>query len=159
MSRISIIAAIDKKRGIGKKGKLPWYIPGELKRFKEITMGHPIVMGRKTYESIGRILPGRINIIITRDKSFKVDRTIITHSLDDALSIATSKDKDEVFVIGGGQIFEEALNKTDRLYLTLINKDFEADVFFPDYSDFKKVVFEEEHEMNGLRYKFLTLEK
>lgn len=155
---ISIIVAVaGKQRVIGKKGSLPWHIPEELKRFKEITMGHPIIMGRKTHESIGRVLPGRTNIVITHDPNYQVEGCVVVHSLDEALQ--KTKDADEVFVIGGGQIYAEALPLANKLYLTYIDKEIEGDVFFPDYSEFKKVVSEsdwQEHE--GLKYKFLELE-
>src|SRR3989344_5337529 len=111
MGKISIIvAAAGKKKVIGKKGGLPWYIPAELKRFKGITMGHPIIMGRKTHESIGKALAGRTNIVITHEPGYKALGCIIVHSLDEALSVAQSKPGDEeVFVIGGGEIYKQAL--------------------------------------------------
>lgn len=156
---VSIIVAIaGKKRVIGKKGALPWHIPEELKRFKEITMGHPIIMGRITHESIGKALPGRTNIVITTHPDYQAEGCIVVHSLDDALRQAQGAD--ECFVIGGGQIYSEALPLADKLYLTYIDKEIEGDVFFPDYSDFKKKVYEsawQEHE--GFKYKFLTLER
>ncbi len=159
---ISIIAAIGKNREVGAKNALLWHIPGELKRFKEITIGHPIIMGRKTYESIGRVLPGRTNIIVTRDPEFKVDGAVIVDSLEKAIDIATNEKVEEIFIIGGGQIWAQSLGKNlvDRLYLTLIDKEFsQADVFFPDYSAFKKVI--EKKDMVGpeFNYTFLTLEK
>lgn len=157
--KISIIVAVaGKKRVIGKKGALPWYIPDELKRFKAITMGHPIIMGRKTHESIGRVLPGRINIVITREPNYLAEGCVVVHSLDEALQ--KTKNADEVFVIGGGQIYAEALPLADKLYLTYIDKEIEGDIFFPDYSDFKKVIWEsnwQEHE--SFKYKFLELER
>lgn len=157
--KISIIVAVaGKKRVIGKKGALPWHIPEELKRFKEITMGNPIIMGRITHESIGKALPGRVNIVITREPDYKALGCIVVHSLEEALQ--QTKSADEVFIIGGGQIYAEALPLADKLYLTYIDREIEGDVFFPDYSDFKKKVYEsnwQEHE--GLRYKFLELER
>ncbi|MBI2337646.1 dihydrofolate reductase [Candidatus Daviesbacteria bacterium] len=159
---ISIIVAVaGKKRVIGTKGGMPWYIPEELKRFKSITMGHPIIMGRKTFESIGKVLPGRTNIVITRDENFSADGVIVTHSLDEALQIAQSAPgNNEIFIIGGGEIYKEALPKTDKLYLTIIDNEIEGDTFFPDYSEFKKVVSESgEYESEGFRYKFLDLER
>lgn len=154
--KISIIVAVaGKKRVIGKRGALPWYIPAELKRFKEITTGHPIIMGRKTHESIGRALPGRTNIVITRDPNYQAEGCIVVHSLDEAIKVAKEK---EIFIIGGGQIYEQALPRADKLYLTYIEKQIEGDVFFPDYSQFKKKVNEsdwQEHE--GYKYKFLEL--
>lgn len=168
--KISIIVAVaGKKRVIGKKGGMPWNIPEELARFKEITMGHPIIMGRRTHESIGRVLPGRTNIVISRDPDWSAEGTIVAHSLDEALRLAAlAQGHDEVFIIGGGEIYEQALsfrNKqalplVDRLYLTVIDKEVEGDTFFPDYSDFKKVVWQsEEQESAGFKYKFLELER
>ena len=157
-SKISIIVAVaGKKRVIGKKGSLPWYIPQELKRFKEITMGHPIIMGRKTHESIGRVLPGRTNIVITTHPDYLAPGCVVAHSLEDALEKVQDE---EVFVIGGGEIYKQALPLADKLYLTYIDKEIKGDVFFPDYSEFEKKVYEsdwQEHE--GLKYKFLELGK
>lgn len=155
---VSIIVAIaGKKRVIGKKGALPWYIPEELKRFKEITMGYPIIMGRITHESIGKALPGRTNIVITHEPNYLTEGCVVVHSLDEALQ--KTKNADEVFVIGGGEIYQQALPLADKLYLTYIDKEIEGDVFFPDYSDFKKVVSESPwQEHGGFKYKFLELE-
>jgi|SRR3989344_6987405 len=157
--KISLIAAIATNRALGKGNKLIYAISEDLKRFKKITSGHPIIMGRRTFESIGRVLPDRTNIIITRDPEFKVEGAEVVHSLDKALEKAKEVENEEIFVIGGGQIFEQSINLADKLYLTIIEDNPEADTFFPDYSDFKKVVFEEEHESGGLKYKFLDLER
>lgn len=160
--KISIIVAVaGKKRVIGKKGGLPWYIPAELKRFKSITMGHPIIMGRKTHESIGRLLPGRTNIVITHDPDFKAEGCIVTNDLDETLRLASlAQGNDEIFVIGGGEIYKQALPLAEKLYLTCIDKEIEGDVFFPDYAEFKKVVSESDwQEHDNIRYKFLELER
>lgn len=157
--RISIIVAMDEKRGIGKNNTMMWKIPGELARFKDITTPHPMIMGRKTFESIGRVLPGRANIIVTRDPSYQVEGAIISYSVDEALEKAKDLDTDEVFIIGGGQIYQQAIDLTDRLYLTLVKGDFDADAFFPDYSAFKKVIKKEEYEATGQHYTFMILEK
>lgn len=162
--RVSIIVAMDEKRGIGKRNKIPWYIPGELARFKEITMGHPIIMGRKTHESIAKTLPGRLNIVVTRDKKYKgAEGAVVAHSIEEALNKAKEEDNQEVFIIGGGEIYRQALSLADRLYLTLLPGDSGADVFFPEYSEFKNVIKEEEHEVpelrEGYKYKFLILER
>lgn len=156
---ISIIVALaGKKRVIGRKGGLPWYIPEELKRFKSLTMGHPVIMGRKTHESVGRALPGRTNIVITHDPNYLAEGCIVVNNLDEALRQAQGDD--EIFVIGGGEIYQQALPKADKLYLTYIDKEIEGDVFFPDYSDFKKVIRQsEEQESSGFKYKFLELER
>lgn len=167
---ISIIAAMGRNRELGAKNALMWHIPGELPRFKQITMGHPIIMGRKTFESIGRVLPGRANIVITRDTSFARDGIIVCSSVEQAIEFGKEAEENrlrqgsgesmEIFIIGGGQIYEQALRLTDKLYLTLVDKEFpEADTFFPKYKEFDKVIFEEEGESEGLKYKFVTLEK
>lgn len=158
--RISAIAAIAKNRGLGYHGKLLFHAPGDFQRMRELTIGHPIIMGRKTYESIGRILPGRTNIIITRDTNYSVEGAIIAHSLDDALQKAQEAEgNEEVFIFGGGQIYKEALPRTDRLYLTVVDKEAEADTFFPDYSEFTKVIEKEERHDWEYPYRFVTLEK
>lgn len=157
--RISAIVAMDSKRGIGKDNKLLFKIPDDFKRMKNLTFGHPIIMGRKTFESIGRTLPGRTNIIITRDASYEVSGGIIVGSLEDALREAREKDSREIFIFGGGQVFEEAMPIIDRLYLTVVEGDFNADTFFPDYSAFQKVLYEKEREFDILKYRFLDLER
>lgn len=161
MSKISIIVAIaGQKRVIGKTGGMPWYIPEELKRFKEITMGHPIIMGRKTHESIGKALPGRVNIVITRDEGYKAEGCLVVTSIDNAISLAQKQQgSEEIFIIGGGQIYQEALEKADKLYLTYIDKEIEGDVFFPDYSQFKLISESDWQDQKGIRYKFTVLEK
>ncbi len=157
---ISIIAAIASgNRALGKDNNLIYKIPEDLKRFKELTSGHIIIMGRKTFESIGKALPNRTNIVVTHDPNFSGENVVVTHSLDEALRLAELRGDEEVFIIGGGQIYQEAINKADKLYLTIVEGNPEADTFFPDYSDFKKIVFEEAHESEGLKYKFLDLEK
>src|SRR3989344_3567649 len=138
-SIISIIAAIGKNRELGKNNKLLWHIPEDLKRFKQLTFGHVIILGRKTYQSIGHTLLNRTNIIITRNTNFSISGAIITHSLDEALKIAKQKEKEEIFIIGGGLIYKEAINIADKLYLTLVDSTFDADTFFPDYSRFKNI--------------------
>lgn len=159
-SVISIIAAMDEKRGLGRNNQMAWKIPGELKRFKAITTPHPIIMGRKTFESIGRVLPERVNIIITRNPGYEIDGAIMVDSLEKALRQAQGKQKGEVFIIGGGQVFKEALEKNlvDKLYLTIVNGDYNADTFFPNYSNFE-VVKEEKGESGEYKYKFVNLVK
>lgn len=157
---ISAIAAItEKDRGIGKDNDLLWKIPEDLKRFKEITLGHPIIMGRKNFESIGRALPKRMNIIITRDPHYHAENCVIVHSVEEAIAKAKLLDNEEVFIIGGGEIYKQALPYTDRLYLTLIHAEKPADVFFPDYSEFTKVIAEENRDYEGIPYSNITLER
>lgn len=155
-----MIAAIASgNRALGKDNKLIYHIHEDLQRFKKITSGHIVIMGRKTFQSIGKVLPNRINIVITRTPNFYEDNVVVTHSLDEALRLAELKEESKVFIIGGGQIYKEAIKKADKLYLTIVEGNPEADTFFPDYSEFKKVVFEEKHESDGLKYKFLDLER
>lgn len=160
MTKISLIAAIGKNRELGEGNKLIWKIPDDLKRFKEKTSGHPIIMGRKTFESIGRVLPNRTNIIVSRDSSYKVEGAIVVGSIDSALEQAKAKDSNEIFIIGGAKVFEQVINNADKLYLTKINSEAPmADAFFPDYSSFKKIISIEKHNEDGLEYEFVNLEK
>lgn len=161
MPKVSLIAAIASgNRALGKDNKLIYQISEDLKRFKELTSGHTIIMGRKTFESIGKPLPNRNNIVITKNPSFSAEGVVIVRSLDEALRLASlAPDNEEVFIIGGGQVYKEAIEKADKLYLTIVEGNPEADTFFPDYSEFKKVVFEENHESDGLIYKFVNLER
>jgi dihydrofolate reductase len=129
---ISFLVAMDQKRTIGKDNDLPWHLPADLKYFKQVTMGHPIVMGRKTHEAIGRVLPGRENIVLTREKSYTSPGCTVIHSIEDLLNIDKEKDE-EVFVIGGAEIFKEVFTSADRLYITLIEDVFEGDTYFPDF--------------------------
>lgn len=158
---ISIIAAIGKNRELGYGKDLIWKIPNDLARFKTVTSGHPIIMGRKTYESIGRILPDRTNIIITRNSEFKVDGAVIVNSLEQAIEKAKGEHgSDEIFIIGGSQIFNQAIKIADKLYLTKINSEAPlADVFFPEYPEFIKETFREAHEDDSLQYEFVNLER
>ena len=158
---LSIIVALAKKnRAIGKNNKLPWYIPEDLKHFKDVTNGHPVIMGRKTYESIGRPLPNRTNIVVTRNKNYNAPGCLIASSLTNSIKLAKQKDKDEIFIIGGGQIFEEVIMIADKLYLTVVEGDIEGDIYFPQYeAAFPKIISESKHESHGYKYTFLTLSK
>ena len=127
--RVSLIAAVAANGVIGRDGALPWHLPEDLKRFKALTLGHHIVMGRKTYESIGRLLPGRTTVIVTRQRDYAVPGAIVATSLEDA--IARCAGDDEVFVIGGAEIYRAALPIADRMYLTLVQAPFEGDTKFP----------------------------
>lgn len=131
---ISLIVAMDQNRLIGKNNKLPWHLPADLQYFKKVTMGHPIVMGRKTFESIGRVLPGRENVIVTRNKEFKAEGCVVLHDIAQIKRFADNHEK-EVFVIGGAEIFKEILPFTDRLYITEIHETFEGDTFFPEIDE------------------------
>ena len=129
MSRLTLIAARARNGVIGRNNQMPWKIPGEQAYFKRMTMGHPIVMGRKTWASIGRPLPGRRNIVITRDHAYSAIGADVVGSLDEALSLAG--EADEIFVIGGGQLYAEAMSRASRLMLTEIDADFDGDTFMP----------------------------
>jgi dihydrofolate reductase len=168
---ISIVVAIDSKRGIGKNNDLLFHIPEDFKRMHQIISGHPLVMGRRTFESIGRVIPNNTSIIITRGDYELPDfvktleekaKCMVVHSLEEGIEKAkTAAGSDHIVVFGGGQIFKEALEKNlvDRLYLTIVEGDFSADTFFPDYPQFKKILSEEDHQSNGYKFKFIDLEK
>lgn len=133
---ISLIWAMGNQRGIGKENGLIWRLKGDLPRFKTVTMGSPVVMGRKTYESIGKPLPGRTNVIITRNKSYQIEGATVVHGVEEAIVACEAVDGDrsvdnELFVIGGAEIYALFLDKADKLYLTLVDDDAPADAFFP----------------------------
>ncbi len=127
---ISLIVATDEKNGIGKNNQLPWHLPADLKHFKTLTTGHPIIMGRKTFDSIGKALPNRKNIVISRQSNYTAEGATVVSSLWDAFELCD--DENEAFVIGGAQIFEQSLPLADILYLTIIHHQFDADTFFPE---------------------------
>ncbi len=164
--KISILVAVSKNGAIGKDGKLPWHLSEDLKRFKALTTNHPIIMGRKTWESIGsKPLPNRTNIVLSRrvGKMYNDPNCLFVSGWEAALDLASKyesgKKGGEVFVIGGEQIYEQALPFADRIYLTLVEKEIDGDTFFPDYSEFKKIISEETNSEGELKYSFLTLEK
>jgi len=127
---VSIIVAVAQHNVIGKDNKLIWHLPKDLKHFKETTTGHFIIMGRKTFESNGRPLPNRTNVIITKDKNYQAEGCIVVHSLKEALDFA--KNESEVFIIGGGEIYKQAMPIADRIYLTKVHQLFDGDTFFPE---------------------------
>ena len=164
--RVSIVAALGKNtRTIGNKNKLLWHIPEDLKRFKRITTGKPVVMGRKTFESIleilGKPLPGRTNIVITSQDNYDGHGAELARSVEDALDRARQLHSEEIFVIGGQQIYEQALPTIDRLYLTIVDSDKAGDTWFPSYEEeFTKVLEKEAHETeDDTRYEWITLER
>jgi len=128
--KISMVVAMDAKGVIGRDNGLPWHLPADLQHFKRTTMGKPILMGRKTHESIGRSLPGRTNIVITRDSGYQADGCVVVHSIDAALEAAG--DQDEIMVIGGAEFYRQVLPRTDTIYLTRIHESFDGDTRFPD---------------------------
>jgi len=158
--KISLLVAISKNRAIGKENQLLFSIPADLKRFKQLTLNHPVIMGRKTFESIGRPLPERTNIVITRDRGYKAEGVTVTYSLTEAIETARNTEQQEIFIIGGGQIYEAAMPVADRLYVTVIDTHVDnADTFFPEYPHFTKVLLKEENKHDGLKYTFYELEK
>ena len=165
--KVSIIAAMDQKRGIGKDNKIPWRIKEDLIHLKALTLGHMVILGRKSYDSMiayytrtGNPMPGKLYLVVTREKSYipARDNGKTGYSIEEAISKAKKMGEEEVFVIGGQQIFQQTIGLADKLYLTIVDGEFDADAFFPDYSQFKKVVFEKEGESDKYKYKFLELE-
>ncbi len=156
---LSIVAAVARDGAIGKNNALLVHLPGDLPRFKRLTMGAPIIMGRKTWDSIGRPLPGRRNIVVTHNPHWAAEGAQAVSSLDDALALVAESPK--AFVIGGAQIYALALPLADELLLTEIDADFDADAFFPDWNrdDFKQTAREDKTSPQGLRYCFSTYTK
>lgn len=160
MTEVIIISAIANNNTIGLNGRIPWHISDDFKRFKSLTLNHPIIMGRKTYESLPiKPLPKRENIILTRNKDFTAENITIKNSFEEALEHC--KDKEKVFIIGGSSIYEEGLKYANKLEITKINKDFEGDTFFPNINLKKwRLVNEEKHQDEKIgEYSFQTYEK
>ena len=128
---ISLIVAMDRQRGIGIGNKLLWRLSADLKKFRELTWGHHIIVGRKTFESIGKPLPGRQTIIVTRDKDYQAEDCLVVHSVEEAIALARARGESEVFVCGGAEVYAQALALADRIYLTLVETEVAADTFFP----------------------------
>lgn len=157
--RLSIFVAVDEKRAIGKDNKLLWHIPEDLKRFKELTSGHAVIMGENTYHSIGRPLPNRTNIVMTLDTNLTLPGCFVVHSLEEALSVAREHETEEIFVMGGASIYKQFLPITERLYLTLVKGEHDADTFFPDYSEFTKIISEKKEDNGEYQYIYFILER
>ena len=159
--RISLIAAMDRNRVIGKKNSLPWYLPADLRHFKKLTLGKPIIMGSKTFASIGKPLSQRINIVLTRDPAFAAEGCVVAHSIEDALR--ATQGHDEVIVIGGATIFEQFLPIADKMYLTIIDAAVDGDIYFPEWNRNEwRETSREEHDADGknkYHYTFLILER
>ena len=156
----TIVVATSQNNVIGKDNKLLWHLPADLKHLKEITTGHTVIMGRKTYDSVGKPLPNRRNVIITR-KNATIDGCEVVHNVEDAFAICRTEA--EVFILGGAEIYRQAMHLCDRIYLTIVHKDFDGDSFFPviDKEEWKEVSREDHQpdEKNKLPYSFITLEK
>jgi len=129
---ISAIVAVGHNNVIGSNNKIPWYLPADLKYFKKKTINHTLLMGRKTFQSIGRPLPKRTNIVITRDPFFTASGVLVVHSIEEGLELANQKGAQELFIIGGGQIYKESIPYWDKIYLTEVDIDIEGEVYFPD---------------------------
>ena len=159
--KLSLIAAMADNRVIGIENRLPWNLPADMKWFRQHTLGKPVIMGRKTFESIGKALPQRTNIVVSRDKTFSAPDCLVVGDLATALEAV--KDAEEAMVIGGASFYQQTLPQADRLYLTLIHADIEGDAWFPqiDFSEWREVQRQDHHadDKNGYDYSFLILER
>lgn len=154
---INIIVAHDHDLAIGKNGEIPWHLKGDFKNFKEVTMGHTVIMGRKTFDSIGKPLPGRRNIVLTRDDDWHFDGVEVVHNYEELLEI-----NEDVFILGGEQIYRYFLPFSKKLYVTYVYGNFKGDTFFPSYEDNKSLRLIKQSgvmEEGGLKYKFLEWER
>ena len=161
---ISLIAAVADNNVIGRDNRLPWHLPADLKFFKNTTTGHHVLMGRKTFDEIKKPLPGRINVIITRQADFSPDGVAIARSIDEAIGKAEAAGDPEIFIIGGAEIFRQVLHRADRMYITRVHTEAEGDTFFPEFDDVNewKLVDAEHYEAderNAYPYSFLTYER
>ncbi len=159
MSQLSIIVAVANHNVIGISNTLPWHLPEDLKRFKALTMGHHIIMGRKTYESLGRLLPGRTTIIVTRNQNYFVEGAMVVNSLKAALK--ASGEDDEAFLIGGAELYQIGLSIAEKLYVTEIHADFEGDAFLPQFEldQWQEVARERHQAENGLAFSYVTYQR
>ena len=159
---VTIIAAIAANNALGKDNQLIWHLPADLKRFKKTTLNHAVIMGRKTYESLGKPLPNRTNILITRDKNYKAEGCLVVNSVKEALKAAAEVDENP-FILGGAEIYKQAMPFTDKLDITFVHHQFEADVFFPeiDKTIWKETSLEnfKADENNKYDYSFVTFER
>lgn len=164
--RLALIAAMTRDRVIGRHNSLPWRLPADMRRFRELTTGHPVLMGRKTFESLGRPLPNRTNIVLTSDRTYAGQGCISAHSLDQALAIAAqhlTHERREIFVIGGENVYHQTLARAERLYLTRIDAHIDGDAWFPEFGieDWETIARESRlaDEKNAYNCEFLTLER
>jgi len=160
---LSLIFALDENNGIGKNNQLPWNLPADLKKFKQLTMGHHMLMGRKTWESIGKALPGRTSVVISRNAEIDIPGVIVKRTLQEAVEFAKNSGETEAFIIGGAQLFSDAIPLADRFYLTRIHHTFDADTFLPPVNMDEWKVLEEEFfpadEKNAYDFTFYVLER
>ncbi|MCA9246988.1 MAG: dihydrofolate reductase [Planctomycetales bacterium] len=162
--KVSILAALSANGVIGRGGDLPWRLSSDLKRFKQRTWGHWIVMGRKTFDSIGRALPGRTTVVITRQADYDAPHGVrVAESLAGALALAAAQQQDEVFIVGGGEIYRQAISLADRMYLTRVDAEIDGDVFFPEFDEQAWIAVEREphssDDKNEFPYEFQTLDR
>ena len=163
--RVAMIAAVAENNAIGINNKLPWYLPGDLRYFKAVTMGKPVIMGRKTFDSLRKPLPGRTNIVLTRDPDYQPEGVRVVDSLEKALKLAESialiEGVTEVMVIGGEQIYRQTLPQASRLYLTRVGQSFEGDAFFPtiEQAEWQETAREDHESDDGLKYSYLVLDR
>jgi dihydrofolate reductase len=159
--KLSLIAAMADNRVIGHENRLPWHLPADLQHFKAITLGKPVLMGRKTWESLGRPLPGRTNIVITRDAGYIAEGCVVAHSLEEAVRAAG--EAAEIMVIGGAQLYRQALPLADTIYLTLVHAEFQGDTRFPDWQpkEWRETarIDHAADDRNPHAYSFITLER
>ena len=162
--RLSIIAALSSNNVIGRNNQLPWHLGSDLKRFKALTMGHHLIMGRRTFESVGKPLPGRVFVVITRDTTFAAPGITVVHSLDEGIRLAVDAGDQEPFIAGGAVVYEQAIHRADRMYLTRVHAEIEGDTFFPDFDDVTEwQLVDAEHceadEKNDYPFSFLTYDR
>ncbi|MFM6040947.1 MAG: dihydrofolate reductase [Sphaerospermopsis kisseleviana] len=165
MPLISLIAAISEDRILADskkehiRGGIPWDLPSDIRYFKEITWRHPVIMGRKTYATFNHPLPNRTNIIITRDTNYQAPGCLVFHSLSEAIQWSKMSETEEIFIAGGEQIYTQAMEFANKLYLTIVEGSFAGDIYFPEFADFGKVTKEEQLQENGFRFKFVEIER
>ncbi|MCC6276754.1 MAG: dihydrofolate reductase [Oligoflexia bacterium] len=156
---LSAIVAMAINRVIGRDNGLPWNIPADLKRFRKITTGHPVVMGRKTFESIGKPLPNRPNIVVSRSEGFRPEGVRVVKSLDEALA-PYRHSSEEVFILGGGEIFKQTIDDVQRIYLTLIHQNIDGDTYCPFFKEDEfRVEFEEKHLLDPVPFSFINFQR
>ena len=162
--KLSMIAALSTNNVIGRNNDVPWKLSTDLKRFKALTMGHHLIMGRRTYESVGKPLPGRINVVITRQEHYAPAGVTVVHSLEEAIRVAAQGNDAEAFIAGGAEIYEQAMHRADRMHLTRVHAEIDGDTFFPDFDDVSEWhLTDSEHfdadEKNEHPFSFLTYDR
>lgn len=159
MQNLSLIVAVAHNNVIGINNTLPWHLPEDLKRFRALTTGHHIIMGRKTYESLGRLLPGRTTVIVTRNKDYQLEGALVAHSLEEAIDLCLNDD--EAFVIGGAELYQDGLKLANKLYITEVDSDVAGDAFFPviDQQFWQETSREAQSSAQGLPFTYITYKR